>query len=200
MTREELIASVEAQLSPRRFQHTKGVAATARRLAAMYGEDENKAEIVGWIHDVAREWPEEKVLRYAEDIEIPNGFAVMPKLLHGPVAARLLSERYGIHDEDMANAICYHTTGRVGMSPLEKIVALADSIEPGRNYAGVEELREAAEENLNLALARSLDAVIVYLIERHQSIFPLTVMARNDLWEQYQRQEESQTGGRESVN
>lgn len=186
---DEVIASVQQQLSEIRFQHTAGVAQTAKLLAQRFGVDEEKAEIAGWVHDIAREWHRERLIQYAESIEVPSGFGLIPTLLHGPIAAHLLEQQFGYADEDMANAIRYHTTGRMAMSPLEKVLCLADAIEPGRNYPGVDELRRIAEEDLDLALARSLDGVITYLIQQQAQIFPLTVMARNDLWEQYQQRD-----------
>jgi predicted HD superfamily hydrolase involved in NAD metabolism len=183
--RDEIIAEIRKQLSAPRFQHTAGVAKTAKVLARRFGEDEEKAELAAWVHDYAREWPQTELVQYAEGIEVPSGFGVIPTLLHGPIAAYLLSAKFGLPDEDMANAIRYHTTGRVGMSNLEKILCLADAIEPGRSYAGVDDLRQVAETDLDLALAKSMDAGIIYLLQRQATIFPLTVMARNDLWEHY---------------
>ncbi len=104
-----------------RFEHTCGVVKMAKQLAAQYGADVEKAEIAAWFHDVCR----------------PAG-----NLEHGPAAAKLLTELYGVEDEDILNAIRYHTTGRPGMSLLEKVIKTADQLEEGRDYPGVEEMRE----------------------------------------------------------
>lgn len=169
-------------LSDARFKHVEGVVETAAALAGRFGADVDKARAAAWLHDVAREWPREQLLQYVENIEIPTGFGLIPALLHGPIGASLAVEWFGL-DEDVANAIRYHTSGRVGMSTLEKIICLADAIEPGRAYPGVEAIRDAAKINLNLALAKSFDATLLYLIDRQLPIFALTVMARNEFWE-----------------
>jgi predicted HD superfamily hydrolase involved in NAD metabolism len=180
---------VQASLSAARFEHTVGVVETAEQLAQRYGVDVKRARLAAWIHDVAREWPAEQLMQFAEKVEIPSGFASIPAILHGPIGAHLAGEWFGIDDEDVKNAIRYHTTGRVGMSDLEKVIILADAIEPGRRYPGVERIRELALRDLNTALAESFDNTLLYLIKTHQPIFPLTVMARNELWELVERQQ-----------
>lgn len=183
MGEQQIQKRVQAELSEARFVHTRGVVATAVELAARFGEDVHKARIAAWVHDIAREWPFEKQLQFAEGIEIPSGFALIPALLHGPIAASLAPEWFGVEDEDILNAVRFHTTGRVGMSKLEMILCLADGIEPGRQYPGVEQIREIAKTDLVLALAQSFDSTITYLLQTHQPIFPLTVMARNEFWD-----------------
>jgi nicotinate-nucleotide adenylyltransferase len=103
-----------------RFRHTQGVVKLAKELALRWGADPEKAEIAAWFHDCCR----------------PEG-----NLEHGPAAARLLQKRYGVDDEDILNAIRYHTTGRPGMSLLEMVLKTADQLEEGRTYPGVEEMR-----------------------------------------------------------
>jgi predicted HD superfamily hydrolase involved in NAD metabolism len=174
---------VQGALSVPRWQHTCGVVQVAVALAKRYGIDEQRTEMAAWIHDAAREWPAEKLVAAAEHIEVPAGFGAIPILLHGPIAAELLQQKFDCDDEEMQNAVRYHTTGRTDMTTLEKILCLADAIEPGRQYPGVAELRQLAEFDLDRALATSFDNTITYLIVRHEPIFPLTVMARNDLWE-----------------
>lgn len=179
---------VRDQLSDARFTHVQGVVDTASELASRFGADVEQARVAAWLHDIAREWPIERLQQAAENVEIPSGFALIPSLLHGPIAATLAVEWYGV-SEDVANAIRYHTTGRVGMSKLEKIICLADAIEPGRLYSGVNELRRAAHTNLNLALARSFDETLRYLLDQQLPIFALTVMARNEFWELSDRED-----------
>ena len=109
---------------PSRFRHTQGVVKMARELAQRWGADPDKAEIAAWFHDVCR----------------PEG-----NLEHGPAAATLLQERFGVEDEDILNAIAYHTTGRPGMSLLEIVLKTADQLEESRDYPGVEQMRAFAE-------------------------------------------------------
>jgi len=181
---QQIRERVRTELSARRFAHTEGVVDTAVELAARFGGAVEKVRMAAWIHDLAREWSADKLQQFAERIEIPSGFALIPALLHGPIAASLAPEWFDVHDEDVLNAIRFHTTGRVGMSKLEMIICLADAIEPGRSYPDTERIRRIAETDLVLALAESFDSTIGYLIETQQSIFPLTVMARNEFWDQ----------------
>lgn len=178
---------VQQELSPRRFGHTVGVVQTAEKLARQHGISPERARIAAWIHDVAREWSVERLVQVAEQVEVPAGFGGIPKLLHGPIAAALLRDWFEIQDEEIANAIRYHTTGRIEMTMMDKIIYLADAIEPGRCYEGVEQIRQDAMSDITLALAESVDNTLKYLINHRKPIFPLTVMVRNDLWEQIQQ-------------
>ncbi len=182
MGEQEVAERVRAELSDARFAHTEGVVAAATELASRFGASVQAARLAAWIHDIAREWPIERLLQAALRMDIPSGFALIPALLHGPIAAGLAGEWFGVSDA-VADAIRYHTTGRVGMSVLEKVVCLADAIEQGRDYPGVNDIRTAAQSDLNLALAMSFDSTIHYLLLKREPIFPLTVMARNEFWE-----------------
>jgi predicted HD superfamily hydrolase involved in NAD metabolism len=103
------------------------------------------------------------------------------ELWHAHVGAEVVRSELGIEDEEVLDAIRYHTSGRENMTLLEKIVCLADYIEPGRQFPGVEELRTAAEEDLDRALAKGLGGTITFLVNREKRIYPLTVLARNSL-------------------
>lgn len=190
MNEQTIAQRVRDEMTEARFQHTIGVVDAAETLAKRYGADVGAARIAAWIHDVAREWPLDRLLQYAEHVEIPSGFALIPNLLHGPIAAAITHEWFDVENEDIANAIRYHTTGRVGMSRLEMILCLADAIEVGRKYPGVDDIRKLAQRDLTHALAQSIDTTLAYLLARHEGIFPLTVMARNELWEQVGKQDD----------
>lgn len=183
MEYQDIEARVRQELSEKRFVHTLGVVETAVELAKWSGVDEESARVAAVVHDIAREWPMDELMQFAERIEIPQGFASIPELVHGPVAAQLLFDWFEIDSEEIANSIRYHTTGRLNMTSLEMVICLADAIEPNRNYEGVDEIRGVAKSDLRRALAMSFDSTIRYLLETHQPVFPLTVMARNELWE-----------------
>lgn len=180
---------VRAEISAKRFNHTEGVVSSATTLAIRFGVDVQRARLAALIHDFAREWPADKLLAYAENVEVPSGFASIPGLLHGPIVAAFADEWFGIQDEDLCNAVRYHTTGRIGMSRLERVIYLADAIEPGRQYPGVDELRGVAEQDLLQAVVLTMDGTIRHLIDAHLPVFPLTVMARNDLWDEVRQAE-----------
>ncbi len=122
---------VKNKLTYSRFMHTVGVVNMARELAHKYGADPEKAEIAAWFHDAYRE---------------------KGNLEHGPIAAEELQKQFGIEDPDILNAIRYHTTGRPGMSLLEKVIYLADSLEAGRNYPGIELLRSKVCQSVDSCL------------------------------------------------
>jgi predicted HD superfamily hydrolase involved in NAD metabolism len=174
---------VEDVLSPRRFKHVCGVVETADLLAKRFGADPEKARIAAWAHDYAREWAVDRWYEVARERQIDPAFMEVPELMHGPIVATMLPELFGVDDEDVVNAVRYHTSGRAGMSLLEKVVCLADYLEPGREFPGVDELRAKAETDIDDALASAFDGTIRHLLDRHKPIFPLTVVARNDLWQ-----------------
>ena len=106
-----------------------------------------------------------------------------PNLSHGKVAAVIMKRDFGIEDEDIVNAVSFHTTGRAGMSKLEKIIFLADAIEPGRNYPTVDEIRALAYINLEKACISSLTRTVEYIKGIGEYLDPDTINAINDLKE-----------------
>ncbi|GAA0403986.1 bis(5'-nucleosyl)-tetraphosphatase (symmetrical) YqeK [Paenibacillus motobuensis] len=181
-TRDELLDMVSAQMPARRWTHVEGVMATSVSLAERYGADPVKADLAALLHDLAKFWPIEQ----QESVMLEHGLnpellEYDKQLLHAEVAAFVAEQEYGINDPEVLDAIRYHTSGRVGMTLLDKIVCLADYIEPGRNFPGVDRIRELAEHNLEQALVAGFDSTITFLIEKQKVIFPLTVLARNDI-------------------
>lgn len=172
---------IKQMLSPKRYEHSIGVANTARQLAQLYGEDADKAELAGIVHDIAKELPKEELLKLCEKggIAVNEIEAQNPTLLHGPAGAVLIGD-YGIDDEDIKNAVRYHTVGRGQMSVLEKIIYLADIIEPSRDFPEVEELRALAQKDLDAAMARC----VLYLIGWNMSKGMLIHKNTIDLWNQ----------------
>lgn len=172
MTIEQIQDKLKGVLSPKRFKHSLGVMETAVKLAERYGADKRKAELAGLLHDCAREMKVEDILKVCREnnIEVDNISARQPKLLHGPAGSVIAREEYGIEDEEILSAIYCHTTGRKEMSTLDKIVFLADYIEPGRNFPGVEEVREAVFEDLNKGMVVSLMSIIKHLIAKRELI------------------------------
>lgn len=171
------------KLSPQRLRHSQGVAAYAAKLAAKYGATRDKAKLAGLMHDYARDLPEKELLARGEEAglishEIEKRF---PVLLHAPVGAWLLRTELGLVDEEILQAISRHTVGAADMSLLDKIIYLADALEPGRQYPGVEDLRRLAEEDLDQGLLKALESSILYVLKKGQPLHPATVEARNYL-------------------
>lgn len=174
---------LQKRLSPKRFTHSLGVAKTAVLLARQYGVDEETAYIAGLAHDCAKELP----LPIMQQVVNEAGLLIDPymlastALLHGAAGAVVAANRYGIDDEDILEAIRVHTTGKVGMTALEKIIFLADYIEPSRTYPAVTAIREATKEGLNQGVLAGYNSTISLLIRQNSSIYFKTVLGRNDI-------------------
>lgn len=161
----------------KRFEHTLGVEFTAAALAMRYGEDIKAARIAGILHDCAKCFTEEKLLSVCKKngIEISEVEKRNPFLLHGRVGAFLAEDKYGIDDQDIINAISYHTTGRGNMSLLEKIIFIADYMEPGRKQAAnLAEIRMLAFQNIDACLIKILEDTLKYLEKSGKEIDDMT--------------------------
>ncbi len=184
--REELIPMkllqyLELNLSADRFQHSKRVAEMAVMLAERHGGDPEKANFAGITHDLAKEMGTVELLKKAEEFgKIKYEVEVnCPDLLHGPVGAAILRQRFGIEDESILRAVAHHTTGAPGMGKLEKILYLADFVEVGRDFPGVGELRELAFFDLGKGMLAGINLAMVKVLSRRRSIHPLSVEAWN---------------------
>lgn len=181
-SREELLDIISAQMPAKRWGHVKGVMETSVILANRFGGDPVKADLAALLHDLAKFWPIEK----QQAVMVENGLnpellKYGEQLLHAEVGAFIAKKEYGVEDEEVLNAVRYHTSGRAGMTKLDKIVCLADYIEPGRDFPGVDKIRKLAEHSLEEALIAGFDSTISFLIEKCKTIFPATVITRNDL-------------------
>lgn len=182
MDREQALAIVKEQLTERRYIHTIGVMETAIQLAKLYGEDEKKAEIAAIFHDYAKFRPKEEMKQIIIEQHMPHDLLEHNmELWHAPVGTYLVEKEVGIKDEEILNAIKYHTSGRANMTRLEKIIYVADYIEPNRQFPGVEEARELAFKDLDEALIKILQNTIVFLLKKNQAIYPETLETYNFL-------------------
>ncbi len=179
----EIISYIEKNLSERRLKHTRSVVNEAKKLAANYGEDVQKAELAALFHDMFRSTPASALNMYVRQLGLPKNIIDNPNLSHGKIAAVIMKRDFGIEDEDIINAVSFHTTGRAGMSKLEKIIFLADAIEPGRNYPTVDEIRALAYINLEKACISSLERTVEYIKGIGEYLDPDTISAINDLKE-----------------
>lgn len=180
---EHIETYLKDKLDNKRFLHSLSVRDTAVKMAICYGEDENKARIAGLAHDCAKNMNGYELMNIAKKhgYKISSIYEESPQLLHGLVGAIIARETMAIKDKDIFNAIAYHTTGRKNMSLLEKIIYLADYIEPLRKYPGVEDLRELAYKDINKALIQSFDVTIKYVIDKGQMLHLNTIEGRNYL-------------------
>lgn len=182
VSREHMVRYVQSQMPERRWKHTQGVMETAVRLARQYGADAERAELAALLHDVAKYWPVEKQRQLILELNLHTDMLEYDdQLLHSHIGAHIAETEFAIHDAEVLDAIRYHTSGRENMTLLDKVICLADYIEPGRNYPGVDEIRKLAEQSLEEALIAGFDSTIQYLISNGKKIYPLTMYARNDL-------------------
>ena len=184
MTLEQMKQELEKRLKPSRFRHSLGVAETAVKLAKRFGADEERARVAGLLHDCAREFRNEDMVREAEKRGIAIGEVErsMPLLLHADIGAVRVRELYGVEDAAISQAIARHTVGGPEMTVLDKIIWYADMIEPGRDFPGVDELRELGRTaSLDAMLLAGLSHSIVFVVKKGHLIHPATVLARNEI-------------------
>lgn len=179
--------AMERTQDAKRYEHTLGVEYTAAALAMRYGCDLRSARTAGLLHDCAKCLTDEKRLSVCRKNKIPMTALEKknPFLLHGKVGAYLAEQKYGIKDADILNAIRNHTTGRQGMSLLEKIVFVADYIEPCRKHApNLTEIRRLSFLDLDGAVLKILEDTLSYLRESGGDIDPMTEMTWRSLAEE----------------
>lgn len=183
---QKINQDIKKELSEKRYNHSVGVMKKAEELAKIYNVDTNKAKLVGLAHDIGKELSKEEKLQYAKDnnIEIDEIEKVNVGLLHGKIGADICKKRYGF-TRDLQDAIKYHTTGNKNMDLLAKIIFVADKIENGRNYKNeqkmqdLEKMREIAKENIDEAVLYSIDASLVFTIQKKELIHPDSIATRN---------------------
>jgi predicted HD superfamily hydrolase involved in NAD metabolism len=192
MNLEQYQEILQQRLSEELYRHSLGAAKAAAELASLYHADRDRAYLAGLIHDYAKEIEPAVLLQTADRLNLPLDPITRfegRKLLHAPVGAALLSAELGLQDPEILRAVAYHTTGRAGMTLLEKIVYLADFIEPNRDFPGVERLRELSGIGLDTAILAAIDDTIVLVLERHLMLHPDSVNLRNDLITRIREQE-----------
>ena len=179
--RNEIIKKLKEMLNPERFEHSLRVEKIALALAKKHGADRRKISLAALLHDCARRYDRKGLLKIAGKmgLKIDPIRKFEPKLFHGEIGARLAREEFGVKPADILRAIRSHTTGKPGMSKLEKIVYLADHIEEGRNFPEVGKLRKLAFRDLDQAVFESASAMLKYLLREKLPIYPETIHTRN---------------------
>lgn len=180
-SREKYLETARRMTTEKRLRHSLGVEKMAVSLAKRFGEDEQKASAAALLHDIAKKTKDYTALAEKYNIESDEVEREMPDLLHGPIAAAIMEHELGITDEDILNAVRYHTTGRPGMSRLEKIIYMADLVEENRAFEGVEALREAVQTDLDRGTRLGMAHVLIYLAATGSLICEKSVRAYNDM-------------------
>ena len=171
------------KIGEKRAYHSIGVMNTAINLAKAHDYDIEKARIAGLLHDCAKYRDRSYLLKRANDfgIILDNIMLENTELIHGPLGAKVAKYEFGVSDEEILDAICYHTTGRENMTTLDKIIYIADYIEPNRDFPGVEEARKLAYIDLNKCLKFAMENTIIFLLKQGNLIHIDTIEARNYL-------------------
>lgn len=182
MEREKALALVKEHLTDHRYEHTIGVMETAIALAKQYGADVKKAETAAIFHDYAKFRSKDEMKQIIIQQNMTKELLIhSPELWHAPVGAYLVEKEAGINDAEVLDAIRYHTSGRENMTLLDKVIYVADYIEPGRIFPGADEVRELAKNDLNKALIVSMKNTILFLLKKNQAIYPETLQSYNFL-------------------
>lgn len=183
MNVEQALHESKQVMSARRYEHVERVTETALQLSKRFGGDSEAIGLAAALHDYAKEFDSDFLIQIIENsVELPKDLLFYNhELLHGPAGAQLIRQRFGIERKSVLNPIRFHTTGRAGMSKEEKIVFLADYIEPGRDFPAVYHARELAENNLDAACGYVAKETIQFLMGKNQLIYPGTFQAYNEL-------------------
>ncbi len=176
-----MIDKLKTMLKPHRFKHSIGVKETATILARIYHCDIQKAAVAGLLHDCAKDFTKQQMLQLCSefDIVLDNICGKDIPLIHGFLSACIAGKYFDIEDEETLQAIRYHTLAKEKMSTLEKVIYLADFIEPNRCFEGVDAIRTAAYKDLNRAVLLAIDNTIKHVIAKGKLIHPMTIAARN---------------------
>ena len=180
ISRNQLLVKMQQLLPEKRLKHCLGVEQTAIELAERFGVDREKAGLAGLLHDYTKKLSDEEFLALIDKYDLA------PKLKdwgnnvwHGMVGIYKIQEDLGLSDPEILRAIEIHTVGSAQMSDLDKVVYVADYIEPNRDFPGVEEAREIAHVSLNRAVAYETARTVEYLAHQGLPIYPQTLETYN---------------------
>lgn len=176
---------LEQRLKRKRFEHARSVSEMATLLAETYGADVRKARLAGLLHDWDKEYDDDAIRAHARALDVdvdPYVLETMPRLLHGPTAAAELKRAHPDLPDDVIQSIARHTAAAVGMSDLDMIIYIADAIEPGRDFDGLDELRSAiGKVPLEELFMMTFNHILLTLVERRRRLHPATV----EVWNHY---------------
>ena len=168
---------LETKLKEERYIHTLGVMYTAASMAMRHGADIQKSMTAGLLHDCGKYCDVNEQIRLCRkhDIELSDAELEVPALIHAKLGTYLARQEYDITDSEILNAITYHTTGRPSMTIIEKIVYLADYIEPGRKkIPGLSEVRAAAFDDIDSAVRMTAESTLAFLKRAGRKVDPMT--------------------------
>lgn len=166
MELSQMQEKLRLMLTESRFRHSLGVMAASVRLAKIFGAPQEKARIAGLLHDCAKDIDKGEMPAMCDALGVPLDPVKREQrsLIHADLGAKLAQTEFGITDPEIIDAIRFHTLGRPDMTALEKILYIADFVEPNRkSFPGLDTLRELAELDLDLAMLHAVDSSIRYV-------------------------------------
>ena len=180
----EIEVKLKSYVKKKRYEHSIGVRNIAVELARQYGCSVYKAEVAALLHDVARDLPGSElrcILEKGDSIDKPRKASCTQEiLLHAPAGRIIAREDFGVEDEEILRSIELHTTAGPSMSLLDKIIYIADFIEPGRNFRGVKTARRLAKRDLDTCMEYILSFMLRYLLRMRKCICEDTLLAYNE--------------------
>ena len=179
INREPLDEFIKNNLKESRYIHSLGVEEMAVRLAEMHGADTDKAAFAGRYHDLAKNFDNETMDAYIRKYDLPEYLLGNNALAHSKVAAAILENEFGVDDEDVLNAVRYHTTARKDMSILEETIFVADVVEDNRTYSDLDYYQQLAYRDLDQACLEILEYTIRFLTTKEKEIDKDTLEARD---------------------
>lgn len=181
MDLEAMEEKLKGMLTEKRYRHSIGVMETAVEMAEIFGVDVEKARLAGLLHDCAKDIDKNKRIPLCKELGVLLDPVKKEQrgLIHADLGAKMLETEFGILDVEIIDAVKYHTLGREKMTDLEKILYLADIIEPNRTpFEGIEELRALCKTNLDCAMLFALERTIEYIQHRHKKLHSQTLQAQ----------------------
>lgn len=180
LSRDELLVKVASQMSNKRFQHVLRVEEKALEIAGKFPMDLEKVSIAALTHDYAKERPDEEMIARIKKSQVDQTILSFGNAIwHGVMGAEIVQEELGITDAEILQAIRVHTTGDVVMTLLDKIIFVADYVEEGRDFPGVEDARQLALTNLDEAVRYEIKQTLLFLASKNQKIYPKTIDVYN---------------------
>ncbi|AXZ23289.1 bis(5'-nucleosyl)-tetraphosphatase (symmetrical) YqeK [Staphylococcus warneri] len=173
---------VKAKLPEKRYKHSLRVSETAVKLAEIYDGDKDKAELAGVLHDYCKYDDLSTMYQVVRQYELESDLlSYGGEILHGPVCSAIMENDFDVKDEEVLLAIKYHTTGRQQMTKTEKLVFIADYIEPGRKTPGVEEIRDMAynQGSLDKTIYEISKRTVLFLIQKDITVYGATIACLN---------------------
>lgn len=180
LSRDELLVKVASQMSNKRFQHVLRVEEKALEIAGKFPMDLEKVSIAALTHDYAKERPDEEMIARIKKSQVDQTILSFGNAIwHGVMGAEIVQEELGITDAEILQAIRVHTTGDVVMTLLDKIIFVADYVEEGRDFPGLEDARQLALTNLDEAVRYEIKQTLLFLASKNQKIYPKTIDVYN---------------------